>query len=366
MDEGHFIIYPYASTPVVIAMCFLFGGLIALAVTIEWARRKRQRTEAYRRSWLAVERIFREKDLSSQEREAVRELITESGVSEPLSIVTTRHAFNRTLRGFMKRKRQELEPAAYGRLGQTLRDVRTRLALDFVPYGQRIESSRELTPRQTILARPEDRRDQAWFRLVVIEVDEAFLAVEPQSIQGSSIPNLHPGDYLAARLWRRDDGRYSARFEIAGGGSAGDAILLHHDNNMQRTQARAYLRIRHNQPATVGLVNVPQGGDMTGLDARPAASRLRGRITSLSAGGLAIEADQPVPSSYVVLRVPLDLPAHELFTVHAKVVGSHALSGGRHLVRGAFIDIPNEDRDKIARFVWERQQPIGQSPHAAS
>lgn len=368
VDERPYILFPEAGAPVVIFMSVVFLGLIGLAVFLEFYRRKRQRDAAYRRAWLNVERIFREKDLSQAEREAVRGLIEYERIPDPLSIVTTRRAFNAHVGGYMEEMRHKLDPASYAQLGQTLRDVRIRLALDFVPFGQPIRSTRELTPGQTILARRKEHREESWFRLRVDSVDEAYVTVETQSVQGgAAAPALVRGERLTARLWRRDDGRYALEFETASALGPDATLPLHHDNQIKRTQSRAYLRIRHNQPASVSFVALAphEQKEAAHLASRPASKRLRGRITSLSGGGLALELDQPPPQN-VALRVPIDLPGSETLTAHAVVVGSHQLSGGRYLVRGAFVEIGDEERDAIAGYVWERQQPLGPGPHAAT
>lgn len=359
-------LYPYATTPVVIGMTLLFVGLIGLAVFLEWLRRQKQRHEARRRAGLAVERIFREKDLSAPECDAMRGLIDAQGNTDPLSIATTRRAFNDAVSPYMAQMRGELPARDFALLGQTLRDVRIRLDLDYVPFGQPISSTRELTPGQTILARRKEQRDAPWFRLSVEAVDEAHVTAQARPVQsGAPLPDLGADDVLAARLWRRDDGRYSLHFGVAVPPQKDQPILLHHDNNMKRTQARAYLRIHHNQPATIAYVALPAGGQIEEIANRPAGVKRRGRITSLSAGGLAVEIDHP-PGPNTVLRVPLGLPGREPFTVHAAIVGSHDLSGGRRLVRGAFMDLEEEQRDVIARYVWERQHPQGPGPHATA
>jgi c-di-GMP-binding flagellar brake protein YcgR len=99
----------------------------------------------------------------------------------------------------------------------------------------------------------------------------------------------------------------------------------------------------------------PPGGDVDKLPKQPVTARLRGRITSLSAGGFAMVLQQPVPA-FVFLRVHLELRDTPPLDIDAKIVGTTLLGGGRTLVRGSFVHINDEDRDKLVRFVTLLQQ----------
>jgi len=84
-------------------------------------------------------------------------------------------------------------------------------------------------------------------------------------------------------------------------------------------------------------------------------TRVEGRVTSLSAGGLAVILNTSIPSE-AVLRMPLKLPGEKGVTVHVQVVDCEPLGNGRWRARGPFLGISEETADQIARHVMQRQQ----------
>ena len=112
------------------------------------------------------------------------------------------------------------------------------------------------------------------------------------------------------------------------------------------------------EPAPRQVLNAPVDDDMSDVDRREAVTRLRGRVTSLSGGGLAIVVQQPIPK-HVLLRITLDLvPEPGSLRLTARPVGSSTLSAGKHLVRCAFAGISDEVREDVSQYVFHRQGPI--------
>jgi len=84
-------------------------------------------------------------------------------------------------------------------------------------------------------------------------------------------------------------------------------------------------------------------------------TRMRGRITSLSAGGCAVVLKQPV-ARQVMLRLGIEMPGGKTLETEADIVASSAISGGRYLLRLQFVGLSDEERDLIARYVLQKQQ----------
>ena len=59
----------------------------------------------------------------------------------------------------------------------TLREIRARLGLDFVSYGQPIQSTRELNVGQPLWLAPSGLQNPRWQRASVVAMDEAFFHV---------------------------------------------------------------------------------------------------------------------------------------------------------------------------------------------
>ena len=308
MNEGFELFqWPVPSRPALIGLAVGFGILLALAVLVEMLRQRGIRRRRIEKEWRLVKKLAEDKGLSEGERRLLREMIDQVCREEPFLAVSTRRHFNQCVSDYMGAIRRG-GSSEYAGTGTALRDIRARLALDFIPLGQCIFTTRELHQGQSVWVRKQPGGGQRWFRLTATKVDEAYVhaAVDDTNRDGR-VPPLRPGDELSCRMWREDDARYVFTLKVALLEDDPPRVLLHHAPDLKRVQSRAYYRVKHNQPVTFGIVDAPADGNLENVAQRSVRMHLRGRITSISAGGLALEASQNVPSQ-VLLRVPLDLP----------------------------------------------------------
>lgn len=335
---------------------FIMLGLLLGAIALEAWRRRRERRRQHEAEWRTVEEIAREKELSPAELDLLKKVIAGHAPKSPLRAVTVRQQFDKCVEDEMESLAAGPDIAALESRGQMLRDIRVRLGLDYIPYGQRIHSTRELYHSQAIWVADKSEPSVKWRRMAVGSIDEALFHLTPQ--EAGPFPHFRPGDMIECRMWREDDARYSFSAPLVRVGDDPPEWSLRHTNALQRTQSRAHFRVRYEQNAAIGIVNAPVDGDMSDVEERPIVTRLRGRLTSLSGGGLAVIVDQPVPRQ-VLLRITLDLDVETgPVDTTARIVTTAPVSGGRYLIRAAFAGISDETRDRITHFVFHKQQPI--------
>ena len=349
-------ILPVPSNQVVVTAVVTLFGLLLLAILLELFRRRAVKRRQIDREWRLIEQIVEEKQLSEEEANLLRALIRRWSPKEPIRAVTARHYFDLCVEEEMKVLAAQAGQEQMQRVGHTLRSIRTYLGLDYVPFGQRIQSTRELTPGQHLFVAPADQPQPRWLRLVVSTVDEASFTVVRHGNGEQEQPTFAPGDAVRCRMWREDDARYVFTVTLIRFEEGPPLWTFRHANELSRMQARGHCRVRYEQGTTVGVINAPLDDDLEGLRARPIAARLKGRITSLSAGGFALVLQQPLPKQ-VFLRVGIDLPQEPPLELHARIVQSAPISGERYLVRASFAGIRDEERDQIARYVLYRQRP---------
>ncbi len=351
--------WPLSTEPaeVVLWPVVIFASLFALAIFLEVMRQRRGRKRRVEKAWDTVGEIAKEKDFSENTWRLLYSLIEACSPTDPLEVVTVRRRFNQCVEAFLKTLRATGDMARYARVGAELRDLRVRLALDFVPFHQPIDTTRDIPPGQMLLAARTSEGGPRWFRLTVVSVDEAYLhAAFDHSRKDVSHPTLRPGDELRCRFWRADDARYTFTSTVARLEEETGQALLNHPADLQRIQARGNYRVRLNVPVMIDLVDAPSDGNYENVRVRPSVGQIRGRLVDLSAGGLAVELSQALPRQ-VLIRMTLDLEDLELCTVNARIVETVSQPSGRCLVRGAYVDVEEETRDAIAHYVWLRQQP---------
>ena len=355
MPEGVKFISEPSQFHLVLAAISVFG-LFLLAVLMDYLRRRRDRRLLVEAGWRSVRQIAREKELSSAELAFLEELIGRHSPAHPHRLVTVKQEFDRAVAREMERLEEQGGEKALAEGGLLLRDIRTRFGLDYIPIGQRIDTTRELYHAQPVWVGLGDAKAPEWFRMSVADVDEAHFHLAPH--RGGAPPIPKAGDYLRCRLWREDDARYIFTTKVDSVASDPPLWALRHAVELNRVQSRAHFRIHLDQTVGVEVLNAPVDDDMSDVDRREAVTRLRGRVTSLSGGGLAIVVQQPIPK-HVLLRITLDLvPEPGPLRLTARPVGSSTLSAGKHLVRCAFAGISDEVREAVSQYVFHRQGPI--------
>ena len=330
--------------------------LLALAVVVEWARQRYAKRSRIVNLWDAVAKIAKEKELTDDERTVLNELLHRWSPAEPHRAATVHQYFDECVEAEMADVRAKNGPEEFERVGTVLRDIRTRLALDMVPIGQRIFSTRQLYSPQEVWFVDAAESPPRWKRGLVQSVSDAFftvgMAVEVEP------PRYADSADVRFRLYRDDDARYTFTTQFVRREPEPVGVTFAHTSEMERIQSREHYRVRHEQSTNVGVMDGPVDGNAEETpQPRRVVTRLRGKIVNISAGGLAVVVPQAVPSQ-VMLRVSVDLPLDrtESFEVDVRIVAVNPLPAGRYLVRAAYVQIDDEHREAVARYVMHKQQ----------
>ena len=332
------------------------GVLLGLAVIVEWVRQRRGRRARIVNLWGSVEKIAKEKELTSDEKAVLSKLLHRWSPGEPHRAATVHQYFDECVEAEMKALRANGDLAEFERMGTVLRDIRMRLALDMVPIGQRVFSTRQLYSPQEVWFVDAAESPPRWKRGLIQNVNEAYFSV------GMAVdvdpPRYFPGGNVRFRLYRDDDARYAFTTKFARRESEPVGIAFEHTSELERIQSREHYRVRHEQSTNVGVMDGPVDGIADDTETpRRVVTRLRGKIVNISAGGLAVVVPQPVPSQ-VMLRVTVDLPLERTkgFEVDVRIVAVNPLPAGRYLVRASYVRIDDEHREAVARYVMHKQQ----------
>ena len=353
-EQDRLIDFPSGDQSTIIVAMAVLLALLLIAILWEVVRRHMDRTRRKRVEWQMVKEIADEKDLDASEWQLLCGLIRTFHPRAPLRVVTVRQEFSDCVDAAMRALEQR--PGEYDEMGMRLRSLREHLGLDYVPFGQRIDSTRELYGGQQLWAASAegDRGEGRW--LQVSSVDEARFFARPTPGQETS-EAWEVGKTYRFRMWREDDARYVFSARLASIEEGPRVLGFRHGMELERLQSRADYRVRYDQETLVCVIDAPIDLEGADLKSRTPVTRHRGRFTSLSAGGCAVIIPQLVPRK-AYLRVCIELPDADPIEGHVRVVATSAISGGRQLVRGAFVDLDEGQRDDIARYVLHRQQPL--------
>jgi c-di-GMP-binding flagellar brake protein YcgR len=327
-------------------------GLLVLAFVMEGVRRGQQRRLRLRNEWRSVMEIAHSRDIAEEDQPLLRAFLDRQAPAHPFRAVTTYRDFEEAVERDMAWARDNLDAGALEEHGVRLRDIRQALRLDYIPFGQQMRSTRELPEGQAIWAATGEPMEASWQRLAIARVNEAWFALSGGAGQGTL--DVKTGDGVRLRLWREDDARYLIEATVLRVEDAPARYVFTHTSNLRRVQARAHFRMRCSQAVEITVMSAPRDGNFENVEARPVITTLRGRITNVSGGGLAVMLDQPLPAQ-VMFGLPLRLngPTRQ---VYCRIVHAAAISRGRYIVRGAFVNMSDETRDEISRFTVLQQQ----------
>lgn len=347
-------VFPAGDQSTILLAIAALLALLLFAVVWEITRRHLDQRRRRLAEWRMVQDIADEKQLDAHENRLLRDLIQRYHPRDPLRAVTVRQQFGQCVEAAMAAL--EHAPAVYDEMGMRLRGLRNRLGMDYVPFGQRIQSTRELYVGQILWVLQQESAPGDGHRMQVTGVDEARFFARPLPNQVEP-PPWETGRTYRFRMWREEDARYLFAARLVAIEEGPRTLAFRHSLELQRMQARAHFRVRYDQETVVNVIDAPVDGDVTALASRAPVAKYHGRITSLSAGGCAVVIPQMLPRS-VYLRLRIELPDTDPIDVHAGVVATSAISGGRELVRAAFADLKENERDAIARYVLHRQQSL--------
>lgn len=361
--ENPFYTWPIADqTTMIWAMCVILAFLGG-AFGLELFRRRRDRRLRLEAEWRAVQQIVSEKEMPAEEWALLETLLRQYGARQPYQSVTLRSHFDACVDNCLHALRAQNDFEKLERFGVRLRDIRVRLGLDLVPWGQRIHSTRDLYTDQMVWAAPAKDAMADWYRMYVSHLDEAHFYL--MAHEGQTLPEVKPKDQVRFRMWRDEDARYVFTASLVRIEKSPRAWMFQHSQDLKRMQSRAYYRIPYEQASTFGVMTAAVDGDLTDIAKRQVITQVRGRTTSLSGGGFAAILTDALPKQ-VLLQWELALGLDNApFRVYAKVVSAQSISGGRYIVRGAFVNLGDEERDQIAQYVMKKQRYLqsGEARH---
>lgn len=334
-----------------------FVAFLASGILLERYRRLAGTRLRLSAEWKSAREIMDERDFSEADVGLLERILKDHSPQTPLRAVTTRLEFEHCVDKEMQRLESAKDATAYEKMGVRLREIRTNLGLDYVPLGQQIHSSRELSIGQSVSLSLRSNTAPKWRQCVVEVVDEAYFYLSPVGEGGAVSSEFKDGTELRCRMWREEDARYLFSAKVIGFDTSPPMWRMSHSHNLNRMQARANFRVRHDQTTNVGVLNAPVDGDARNAKRRRVVTRMRGRLTSLSSGGCALIVQQVV-GKHVLLRIGLELENEKSVDLEIRIITVIPISGGRYLIRGSFVGLDKGRREQVERYVHQKQQGI--------
>lgn len=362
MPEGSpYYVWPVADEQTLVWIMLFLIGIFVGAVCLELYRRRRDKSLRLRAEWRGAREFCDERDLLTEDWTLLRAMLQQYAADHPFAAVTKRTKFDECLEHYFKAiALVEKEDAVIER-GIRLRHIRVQLGLDYVPLGQRIHTTRSLKLKQRLSVSNADGAPD-WQQFVITDMNEATFRISFAGPGGP--PAVAPGSHLKCRLWRDEDARYLFDVILLNVDPEKGGWEVWHADTITRNQSRAYFRLRMEQSVEVSILDASLKEDYKGIYDREAVTQVRGRLTSLSGGGLAIAFQQPIPKQ-VLLRFAISIPSlGGALRVIVRPIASQSLAGGQCQLRGMFVNMDEETREAITRYIFSKQKLLSSTDAA--
>lgn len=349
--------------------------LLALYVT-RWISHRRRRAKEFNTQAAAM-------GLSARQTALLYKIARSQRMQSPPRLLTSARVFDRQAGayadGLAARDRQHPELAAIGQ-------VRSDLSFDDLDLDQSLSSTRQMDRGQTVMIWAEDgpHGTEGFVPWLVLERDEAALTLAPVLRTGEEPETqFRRGEEITGRFWREGDTEYRFVTEILRKGRSEHALDVRHAT-VERMQHRDFYRIDVDFPAdflVLPAVDDQKNADTdvmseaaielldqdqqqaadepeVEVDRFASATRVRGRVVNLSAGGLAIDvsADGPAAEEGSLWIVsPTFEGQFALAELTCVPVSTEPAPGGERRIKMRFEELPRAAEKDIVRGVYEHQ-----------
>jgi c-di-GMP-binding flagellar brake protein YcgR len=359
-------------TSVSIALIIVVAA-VGLLVLYDIRAARRHKAAIRRRNWELFGSITSMHALTPSEVEFLKRFARYQPEENPVAIVNSPAEYDacveHELSSLSKRRATESE------IDDTLNlvsSIRRKLALDNLPQGQFLHSTRGLLPNQEIKLRALGTKvEEQEFDSTVVAVTERELTITAPRLKGE-IYHVDPGGEVEINMVRKNDAIYlfNTRVLRTFVGRA-PLVTVAHTNDLHRIQLRRYYRVDVEVPLSFAVLDrreINQSEDES--DGVITAALLGARETghgvlrNISGGGALVEG-QLVLARGDFLNFDLDLWNGQKENITGEVVDiifppSPAQESAENrrrktAVHLTFVGMNDKVRDKIVKYVFRRQ-----------
>jgi len=237
-----------------------------------------------------------------------------------------------------------------------LSNLRKKLGYSYLPLEHPLLSTRNIETGQAISVFSLTGSSPLVRRAVVVANRETCFRVQREA-DDEEQPKFSEGQEIKLVFARQGDGVYGVQVEICRVDSASTFECLH-TMKFRRNQMRQFVRMEVHLPVHVRLVAPAQADDPS-----PAiGEQSEATLSDISGGGVSFVGEKAyVPGDVVSLRFVLT--TGRFSGISGKVLRVSLIDGKtpvtyRHHIQ--FIDIGQKDRDRIVKFIFEKQRQQSQ------
>lgn len=332
--------------------------LTVIIILLLFYFRMRQRTHQDKRQ--LSEAIFKEyvekAELTPNEISRLKQLVSHSNLNDPDIIFQSIAIFEICIEKELELlKLKNLSARDLADECNQLSNIRKKLGYNYLPFEHPIASTRniEIGQKVTLLS---GTNKYVSLRALVIMNPEQCLRVQIEHGQQDD-PVFHPGQQVTIAFARQGDGLYAIDTKVLSYDQDSLVIELSHTREMKRNQLRQFVRIEINLPVKVRILQAVSEDDKALV-----GKQFEAKMVDISGGGISFFLNKPlVPGQLISMNFQLTNAAFNGQTgkiLKVSLIDVKSTTMYRHHV--TFLDIDTPSREKIIKFVFEKQRQLNQ------
>jgi c-di-GMP-binding flagellar brake protein YcgR len=296
-------------------------------------------------------------ELTDSEREQLLQMIATGTIAEPHTIFQSALLFEQCIHKRLQAISEQFADEAARTLAvNELASIRKKLGFDFLPQEHPLVSTRTISLGQRGSLFGANGRQPLIHRASVVANDEMTLTLQYDA-QHEEAFDFRPGHRLRFAFARNQDGFYGVELTVSAADNAG-MLQFDHTMDMKRNQLRQYVRIEASIPLKLRLLRTV---DVETSEVKP-GDMVECKVSDISGGGMSFLSSRSLRAGDAV-SLNFALPECTFAGVGGRVLRISLQEGKtqalfRHHVE--FTSIATVKRERIIKFVFERQRQVSQ------
>lgn len=345
-----------ANWSVVLALLGLMvGGIVALSV-VYIRGKNRQKRDSEQFSLRAFREGVKRCGLADDEAAVLQKMVKRVPSLAPQTIFQSVSLFEKCVDEEVRLITTRGGANSDAAEGEILGALRKKLGFNWIPYEHPLVSTRNIGIGQVGALFSPGRREPLIQRATVIDNTELRLVMQ-YHVQQEDSCHIPLGSELRYAFSRQNDGFYAIALTVLAGDDAG-TLVFSHTLELKRNQLRQYVRIEVNLPLKFRLLKTasPEKSDVKRGEV------VEAKIADISGGGLSVLCPVSLRAGDI-LSLSFSIPGQTCSGITARVLRISLQEGKtrtlyRHHLQ--FTDIAIAQRERIVRFVFDRQRQINQ------
>jgi c-di-GMP-binding flagellar brake protein YcgR len=344
-----------APTRIIIAVLLVLLSLVTIMVVLYARMRNKIRKDQSEVSSRLFNELCTKSELYPSEVKKLQQLLTHEVIPYPHTIFQSAALFERCVDAEIRllllgaNETEDIDDDE-----KLIATIRKKLGYSYLPLEHPLLSTRNLEIGQSVSVFTLTGSAPLIQHAIIVSNRETSFRLEYDNERDGPI-HLLPGQEIKIAFARQGDGVYGVKVEITSAAEA--TIECLHTLHFRRNQMRQYARIEVNLPIRIRMVPVTKPGVNEVFP-----QHVDAKLCDISGGGLSFLYEKPfVPGDAIVMH--FSLSTGKFTSVPGKILRVNLQEGKtttryRHHVQ--FTNIEQPHRDRIIKYIFEKQRQINQ------